>query len=474
MCQSKANGGRRCPQTVTSRALTRLRRKYSSTHDKALLGTIQQVLEGREEYGPHVAPLSLTLPLGVNQLISEISEYAQPLLVGGTVRDALRGDTNPKDFDIEVYHVSLDDLADRLRRDGYVVDEVGKSFGVLKVRTRGEADDIDISVPRRDSLVGSGHQGFSVETSEDLDIIEASARRDFTINAMMYDHQKQLLIDPHNGSADLQKKVLRHVSDAFAEDPLRALRGFQFAARYGMTLDPETAKLCQQLAPRAQELASERIATEWDKFYSKGQHLGQGLQALHDAGWDTHVNGLAEINTQALRDTLDKAHSWSKTQTITGEQKQALYASIFLSHLKEKDQQDFSKKTLIGSKVQSSALQLSRLKVDDEVTPYMVRRAAQQASTAGVSLRLWAAREALLGRSARAEAVSSLAEQIGCLDGPEEPLVMGRDVLERTSRLPGKWLGALLKDAEEAQYQGAFTTQAEGLSWIDRKLTESK
>ena len=88
---------------------------------------------------------------------------ARPYLVGGCVRDAVLAHTNgdrprPKDFDIEVYGRSLDDLQEALEAAGLRVDAVGKQFGVLKVRIA--AADFDVSVPRRDSKTGSGHRGF--------------------------------------------------------------------------------------------------------------------------------------------------------------------------------------------------------------------------------------------------------------------------------------------------------------------------
>src|SRR5690606_23667911 len=94
-----------------------------------------------------------------------------PLLVGGTVRDVESGAV-PKDFDIEVHEMGMDDLATSLRSKGYTVDLVGAQFGVIKTRAGGE--EIDLSVPRKDSLSGVGHQGFTVETDGDMGVQEAA------------------------------------------------------------------------------------------------------------------------------------------------------------------------------------------------------------------------------------------------------------------------------------------------------------
>lgn len=87
--------------------------------------------------------------------------------------------------------------------------------------TLASGEDIDLSVPRRENKVGVGYRGFSVAVDPTLSVSEAAARRDFTVNAMSYDSNLRVLIDPHGGRADLEARLLRHVSDAFDEDPLR-------------------------------------------------------------------------------------------------------------------------------------------------------------------------------------------------------------------------------------------------------------
>jgi len=145
----------------------------------------------------------------------------RPLIVGGSVRDALvaryRGSTlTSKDVDIEVYDAEPAVLASELSAVGRV-DEVGASFGVLKVLCGGE--DFDVSLPRTDSKVGSGHRGFEVRVDHDLDEVTAFGRRDYTVNAMGWDPATAELVDPYGGSADLEQGVLRHTTDAFDEDP---------------------------------------------------------------------------------------------------------------------------------------------------------------------------------------------------------------------------------------------------------------
>jgi tRNA nucleotidyltransferase (CCA-adding enzyme) len=217
----------------------------------------------------------------------------RPLIVGGSVRDALlsrsSGETiDPKDIDIEVYGLSRMELWKALPGD---VQEFGQSFGVFNTTLNGQ--DFDVALPRRDNKTGDGHRGFVVETDENLDHATAFARRDFTINAMGWDDETGELVDPHGGRADLEAGILRHTSDKFDEDPLRVLRGVQFAGRFDLELAPETAELCREMAPAFDQLHKDGIWKEFHKLTAKGTHISKALQALHAAGWEDHFPGLA-------------------------------------------------------------------------------------------------------------------------------------------------------------------------------------
>src|SRR5882672_11851056 len=150
------------------------------------------------------------------------SASGQPRLVGGCVRDWLLG-LEPKDFDVEVYHLDYETLGRVLAPFG-PTDFVGRSFGVLKVRLEGM--EYDFSLPRRESKTGAGHRGFAVAPDPTLTESEAAARRDFTVNAIAYDPVEDRILDFHHGTDDLKKKILRHTGPAFIEDPLRVLRAF--------------------------------------------------------------------------------------------------------------------------------------------------------------------------------------------------------------------------------------------------------
>lgn len=201
--------------------------------------------------------------------------------VGGCVRDLLLGLT-PKDFDIEVYNLDISRLVSILAEFG-VVSTCGKSFGVSKLRTC-EAE-YDFSLPRRENKIGVGHKGFVIEADSSLTPAEAALRRDFTINSMSQDPLTGEIYDAYGGRMDLTRGILRATSKAFSEDPLRVLRGFQFAARFDMSVERHTANMCRSLRDEYSSLPKERIFQEWVKWAEKGVNLYKGLKFLEDVGW---------------------------------------------------------------------------------------------------------------------------------------------------------------------------------------------
>ena len=263
----------------------------------------------RPAANPHRCPAPGLVPLSpaTQALLDAIcTTGGRPLIVGGSVRDALLAQTwgrriEPKDIDIEVYGADPAALSQALGRVGRV-DEVGVSFGVLKVNVDGE--DFDVSVPRTDSKTGTGHRGFSVRIDHGLPEVEAFGRRDFTINAMGWDPDSEELVDPYCGSADLAAGLLRHTTEAFDEDPLRVLRAVQFAGRFGFDVAPETTSRCKDLAGAFVELPRDRVWGEWCKVATKARWPSKSLQALYEVGWEQHFPELA-----AVRD-VPQDHFW--------------------------------------------------------------------------------------------------------------------------------------------------------------------
>src|SRR5689334_8929276 len=198
------------------------------------------------------------------------------LLVGGCVRDALMG-LQPKDWDVEVYGVAPERLREILDRFGSV-NVVGEAFTVYKL-----GPDIDVSLPRRERKSGRGHRAFVIEGDPEMGIVEASRRRDFTINAILQDPLTNEIIDPFDGRRDIEQGVLRAVStETFAEDSLRVLRAAQFAARFEFRLAPETVELCRSID--LSDLPAERIWGELEKLLLRARQPSIGLSWLHALG----------------------------------------------------------------------------------------------------------------------------------------------------------------------------------------------
>jgi tRNA nucleotidyltransferase (CCA-adding enzyme) len=184
----------------------------------------------------------------------------QTYMVGGAVRDALLGlPVNDRDW------VVVGASPHEMITSGYL--PVGKDFPVfLHPQTKEE-----YALARTERKTARGYHGFAFYAEPDVTLEQDLARRDLTINAMAQDESGRL-VDPYNGQADLRDKVLRHVTHAFREDPVRILRVARFAARFDdFSVAPETVALMRQMveAGEADALVPERV---W-------QELARGLMA---------------------------------------------------------------------------------------------------------------------------------------------------------------------------------------------------
>lgn len=197
-------------------------------------------------------------------------------LVGGAVRDTL---LNLPVFDRDWVVVGATP-ADLLAR-GY--QQVGKDFPVfLNPQTHEE-----YALARTERKSGQGYTGFTCYAAPDVTLEEDLLRRDLTINAMARSDDGEL-VDPYHGKADLEARILRHVSDAFGEDPLRVLRVARFAARFaslGFTIAPETAELMRKMAESGElaALTAERVWKETEKAL-QSQSPQVYFQVLRDCG----------------------------------------------------------------------------------------------------------------------------------------------------------------------------------------------
>lgn len=199
--------------------------------------------------------------------------------VGGFARDEVMGIPS-KDIDIEVFGVPVDVLKKILSEFG-PINMVGESFTVFKVRLGG--NEVDVSLPRTEKKVGSGHKGFEVVGDPFLSTFEAARRRDFTMNALMKDVLTGEVVDHFGGRQDIVNGVIRVVDPTtFVEDSLRVLRAAQFSGRFGFTIDPATVELCRFID--LSDLPAERLREEIFKLLLKSKTPSVGIKALVELG----------------------------------------------------------------------------------------------------------------------------------------------------------------------------------------------
>ncbi len=194
-------------------------------------------------------------------------------VVGGAVRDALLGlPVHDKDW------VVVGSTPEAMAAQGYL--PVGKDFPVfLHPHTHEE-----YALARTERKTALGYQGFAVYAAPDVTLEQDLSRRDFTINAIAQDDDGTL-IDPYHGQADLKAGVLRHVSAAFSEDPVRILRGARFAARFGFSIAPETLRLMRDMVDNGEvdALVAERVWQELARGLM-GQHPARFITTLRECG----------------------------------------------------------------------------------------------------------------------------------------------------------------------------------------------
>jgi len=194
--------------------------------------------------------------------------------VGGSVRDELLG-LPVKDHDHVVVGASIEEM----ERLGFR--PVGKDFPVfLHPKTHEE-----YALARTERKTGRGYRGFTVFAAPEVTLEEDLARRDLTINAIARDDSDGRLIDPYDGAGDLERGILRHVSPAFVEDPVRILRVARFAARFGFMIAAETMALMRRMVVdgEADHLVPERVWQEFAKGLMEGRP-SRMFEILRDCG----------------------------------------------------------------------------------------------------------------------------------------------------------------------------------------------
>lgn len=375
------------------------------------------------------------------------------LLVGGWVRDALltrlgRGAPS-KDLDVEVFGIELRHL-ERILAEIGPVDTVGASFAVLRVR----GVDVDFSLPRRDVDTGAGHRGFLVHADPRMTPAEAARRRDFTVNSISMDPLTGEVVDPVGGRADLEDGLLRATDrDAFGEDPLRALRAVQFAARFDLRWGPELPILMaeQDLA----ELPSERLEQELRKLLLRGVRPSRGLALAQEASLGDQLpvlGGDLASRGAALDAWVPRRPEYPFAALAEG-------WTLLLDHVGAAEQDALLERVGPPARLVRAIQALRHAELPAATRPAL-RDAARELGGVGLSL-------ASLLRVAEAEGhavqeVRERADELAVLDAAPVDAVQGRHVLAR-GVAPGPEVGEIVRACRDLQ-------DREGIDQVDLLL----
>lgn len=450
------------------------------------------------------------MPPELETILLDTPELRHAYLVGGCVRDGLLSKV-AKDFDVEVFNVTYEQLAQALSRWGRT-DLVGRSFGVVKLTT-GSGHTYDFTIPRRDSKTAPGHKGFTIEFDTNISLRDAAARRDFTINAIMYNPRSREFMDFFGGQEDLKHRILRHTSEAFGEDPLRVLRGMQFVARFNLQPAPETLNLAREISHHHGQLAPERVREEWFKWAAKSTVPSAGLRFLVATGWidhypelkacintpqepDWHPEGDVFVHTCHCCDAMAHLPQWQQED----EQSRIVHMLGILTH-------DFGKPDTTRREIKDGIMRITSpghdelgadlaksfldriavpLSMQERVVPLVryhlfhfntitdraVRRLAKRLEPENIeSLALIMTADSM-GRPPRPpkvpEHVTELLEKAHELEvrtKPAQPILMGRHLIELGMQ-PGTKFGQILHAAYDAQLEGTFFDLPGALEWL--------
>lgn len=410
-------------------------------------------------------------------------------LAGGCVRDRLLGRT-PKDYDI---------ATDATPRDTQAIFPdtvpIGSKFGSVIVLVEG--DPFEVTTFRFDGPYGDGRRPVQVRYGT---LEEDVRRRDFTINAMMYDPADDRVIDLVNGREDLRRGLVRAIGDAherFAEDRLRMVRAVRLACGLGFAIDGPTLQAVRSHATSVTEVAWERIGAEITRTLTEGG-ARRGVELLDETGLlevilpevaamkgceqtpDYHPEGDVYVHTLLLLEQLD-----APAETLA-------YGCLLHDVAKPPcrqpagDRVTFHGHTELGAEMSLEILRrLKRSRAVAERVAWLVRyhlRYTQAPKMRLSTLKRFLAQDGIheLLELCRIDALSSNGDlgyyefcqrklaELGEEEVRPEPLLRGRDLI-RLGYAPGPSFSAMLGAVEEAQLEGALQTPEQAAAWVRRR-----
>jgi hypothetical protein len=221
--------------------------------------------------------MTLATPIDykILQTLKKYIPSVKVYLVGGAVRDSFINKKS-KDRDYLIENASFEQIASALSNIG-TVNEIGKSFGIVQAVIDGES--YDFSLPRTEVSTGEYHTDFEIKT-DGVTLLDDLSRRDFSMNAIAFEIETGLMIDPYNGIEDIKNKQITFVGkamDRFNEDPLRLIRMIQFAHRFKFKMDPDGIRVFMKnkdyVIKRLEFIPPERIWEELKKMFLKSSPM---------------------------------------------------------------------------------------------------------------------------------------------------------------------------------------------------------
>lgn len=471
--------------------------------------------------------LNIHIPNILRQILFEINNNGGVgYLVGGIVRDALFNkihgtNISPKDYDIEVFRLPYKKLVEILSKFGSV-DDVGRQFSVIKLNAGGK--DYDFSLPRKGSKMqgGFGHKDFNVTADENLTEQEAGARRDVTINSLLFNPLNNTLVDSYGGLKDINTKKLRHINEQFSEDPLRVLRLMSLSARFGMDLSPETAELAKTIKHEYQYLPKERVEQEFKKLVQKGVEPGRALDILSSTEWDDNFKTLKDLHSTPqdsvfhpegnvglhTKLVMNEAARIATENNLTPEEREVLvYAALCHDFAKPATTKTIVKKgvpriTSHGHEEAGGPMARHFLesigvnkKIIDQVVPLVenhlnhvhmshmsnpdsfIRQLAERLHPSNIKMLEHLIEADHSGRPPlekmlpeEAQAMSERAKSHNVYTEKHPDLLQGRDLMPYTGGKGGPIIGQILKEHRNDILKNKLTTRSEALSWLENRM----
>ncbi len=414
-------------------------------------------------------------------------------LAGGCVRDFLLG-KSPQDYDI-----ATDARPETIQNIFPQTTAVGSQFGVVLVIIEGEP--FEVATFRYDGPYLDGRRPSHVRFA---DLKEDVARRDFTINGMMYDPVDEQIIDLVGGRADLNRRLIRaigHPAERFREDRLRMVRAVRFAAGLGFAIEEETFQAIKQQAPMVSQISRERIGDEITRILTEGR-AKTGFELLDStkllAVLTPEVDALKGIEQSP--DFHPEGDVFTHTLQTLGHLNQSTETLAYgcLLHDIAKPicfKREGGRITFYGHPEKGAEMaveilkRLKRSRVVWEEVAYLVRnhlRHTQAAKMRLSTLKRFLGQQGIeeLLELTRIDALSANGDlqyynfcrrKLAELKEEEihpEPLLRGRDLIAMGFS-PGPLFKIILGEAEEAQLEGEITSREQAMEWVKRRYKEA-